>query len=54
MHLTTTTSRDGEAAQTLSSTSSRWGLDWEVQAASSVLTVRTGPECPEDNLRKPM
>ena len=28
----------------------KWGLDKEVQAA--LLRVRTGPECPEGNLRE--
>jgi len=28
------------------------GLDGETWAASSVLRVRTRPECPEDNLRE--
>ena len=44
-----------EVAQTLSSTTSKLstrGLDGETWAASSVLRVRTGPECPEDNLRE--
>ena len=31
---------------------SEQGLDREVWAASLVLRVRTGPECPEDNLRE--
>ena len=48
MRLTTTPS--GEVAQTLSSTTSERGLDREAQAA--LLRVRTGPECPEDNLRE--
>ena len=46
-----TISRDGEVAQTLKSATSDWGLRREAQAASLVLRVRTGPECPEDNLR---
>ena len=33
---------------------SKWGLGREAWAASSVLRVRTGPECPEDNLRELM
>ena len=52
-HLTTTASR--EVAQMLASTTSKLstrGLDGETWAASSVLRVRTGPECPEDNLRE--
>ena len=43
-----------EIAQKLMSTTSKWGLDREVRAASSVPRVRTGPECPEDNLRELM
>ena len=39
----------GEVAQRLTSTTSKWGLNREVRAA--LLTVKTGPECPEDNLR---
>ena len=31
---------------------SKWGLGRKAQAASSVLRVRTGPECPEDNMRE--
>ena len=38
-----------EAAQT-PTTTSKQGLGREVQAA--LLTVRTGPECPEGNLRE--
>ena len=40
----------GEAIQTPSFTTSKWGLDKEVWAA--LLRVRTGPECPEGNLRE--
>ena len=40
----------GEAVQTLASTTSKWGLDKEVQVAS--LRVRTGPESPKGNLRE--
>ena len=40
----------GEVAQMLTSAISKWGLSREVQAA--LLKVRTGPECPEDNLRE--
>ena len=40
----------GEAAQTLASATSKWGLGREAQAA--LLRVRTGPECPEGNLRE--
>ena len=39
-----------EAAQMLSSTTSKGELDREAWAA--LLRVRTGPECPEDNLRE--
>ena len=39
-----------EAAQTPASTTSKQGLDREARAA--LLRVRTGPECPEGNLRK--
>ena len=34
----------------LASTTSNWGLNREAQAA--LLRVRTGPECPEGNLRE--
>ena len=40
----------GEAAQTLASATSKWGLGREAQAA--LLRVRTGPECPKGNLSK--
>ena len=40
----------GELAQTLVSATSKRGLDREAPAA--LLRVRTGPECPEDNLRE--
>ena len=50
MCLTTTPSR--EVAQTLASTSSKWGLNRKARAA--LLRVRTRPECPEDNLRELM
>ena len=43
-------SPSGEAAQTPASATSKRGLGREVQAA--VLRVRTGPECPEGNLRE--
>ena len=46
----TTTPR--EVAQTLVSTTSKWGLNREVWAA--LLRVRTGPECPKGNLRELM
>ena len=46
--LTTTPSR--EVAQTLASIISKRGLNREARAA--LLRVRTGPECPEDNLRE--
>ena len=39
----------GEVAQTVTSTSSEQGLNREAWAA--LLRARTGPECPEDNLR---
>ena len=39
-----------EAAQTLASTTSKWGLDREAWAA--LLKVRTGPECSKGNLRE--
>ena len=48
--LNTTASR--EVAQMLMSATSKWGLGREVQAASLVCRVRTGPECHEDNLRE--
>ena len=48
MSLTATTS--GEAAQTLASTSSEWGLGREARAASLVFRVKIRLECPEDNL----
>ena len=50
MRLTATPSK--EVAQTLASATHEWGLDREAWAASLVLRVRTGPECPEDNLRE--
>ena len=40
----------GEAAQTSASATSKWPLGREVQVA--LLRVRTGPECPEGNLRE--
>ena len=48
--LTATPSR--EVAQTLASATSQWGLNREERAA--LLRVRTGPECPEGNLRELM
>ena len=39
-----------QAAQTLTSATSKQGLDREVRAA--LLRVRTRHECPEGNLRK--
>ena len=48
MRLTTTPS--GEVAQMLPSATSEWGLNREVQAA--LLRIRTGPKCPENNLRE--
>ena len=50
MHLTATPSED--VAQMLASATSKQGLNREVRAA--LLRVRTGPECPEDNLRELM
>ena len=41
-----------EVAQTLASATSKQGLDREGWAA--LLRVRTGPECPEGNLRELM
>ena len=40
----------GDAAQTLTYITSKWGLDREVWA--SLLRVSTGPECPKDNLKE--
>ena len=48
MHLAATPS--GEVAQMLASATSKRGLNREAWAA--LLRVRTGPECPEDNLRE--
>ena len=48
MCLTATPSR--AAAQAFASSTSKRGLDREVRAA--LLRVRTGPECPEGNLRE--
>ena len=39
-----------EAAQTPAPATSKWGLGKE--ARTPLLRVRTGPECPEGNLRK--
>ena len=39
-----------EAVQMPASATSKWGLGREAQAA--LLRVRTGPECPEGNLRE--
>ena len=47
MRLTATPS---EVTQMLTSATSKWGLNREVQAA--LLWVWIGPECPEDNLRE--
>ena len=41
-----------EVPQTLTSTTSKWGLNTEEWAA--LLRVRTGPECLEGNLRELM
>ena len=49
MCLTTTPS---EVAQTLTSPTSKWGLNREVWA--ELLRVRTRPECPEESLRELM
>ena len=46
-----TATASGEVAQTFASFTSEWGLGGETWAGSSVLMVRTRPECPEDNLR---
>ena len=54
MHLTTTTSRDREVAQSLLSITSEWGLGREARTASPFLRVRTRLECPENNLRELM
>ena len=43
-------SPSGEAAQTPAPATSKWGLGMEARAA--LLRVRTGPECPEGNLRE--
>ena len=48
MHQTATPSR--EVPQTLASSTSKQRLDREAWAA--LLRVRTGPECPEGNLRE--
>ena len=40
----------GEAVQTPASATKKQGPDREAQAA--FLRVRTGPECPEENLRE--
>ena len=45
-----TTIPSGEVAQMLMSATSKRGLNREVRAA--LLRVRTGTECPEDNLRE--
>ena len=39
-----------EAVQMPASTTSKWGLGREVWG--TLLRVRTGPECPEGNLRE--
>ena len=43
-------SPSGEAVQTPVPATSKWGLASEARAA--LLRVRTGPECPEGNLRE--
>ena len=40
----------GEVAQTLASTTSKWGLNREAWA--ELLRAETRPECPEDGLRE--
>ena len=45
-----TTTPNGEVAQILASATSKLGLNREAQGA--LLKVRTGPECPEGNLRE--
>ena len=52
MHLITIANR--EVAQTLLSTTSKWGMGSEVWAPSSVFRVRTSLECLENNLRELM
>ena len=49
-----TATASGEGTQVFAMATSKWGLGREAWAASSVLRVRTGPECPEDNLRELM
>ena len=39
-----------KVAQTLTSATNKRGLNREMRA--TLLRVRTGPECPEDNLRE--
>ena len=48
MRLTATPRR--EVAQMLASAISKWGLNRE--AWDALLRLRTGSECPEDNLRE--
>ena len=48
--MTSGNSPSGEAAQTPAPTTSKRGLGREAWAA--LLRVRTGPECPEGNLRE--
>ena len=43
-------SPSGEAAQTPAFVTSKWRLGREARAA--LLRVRTGPDCPEGNLRE--
>ena len=45
-----TVTPSGEAAQTPAPATSKQGLGTEARAA--LLRVRTGPECPEGNLRE--
>ena len=49
-----TATASGEVAQRLLSATSKRGLGREVQAASSVFRVTTGPECHENDLRELM
>ena len=49
-----TTTASGEVAHLIASATSEWGLGREMCSASSVLRVRTGPECPEDSPRELM
>ena len=48
--MSSSNSPSGEAAQRPAPATSKWGLGREAWAA--LLRVRTGPECPEHNLRE--